>query len=241
MTDRGAATAIYETRHAANDTLATHRHHAAYAALVIEGSYVETCSDGPVHCTPGSLVLHPAFHLHGNRFGGRNARVLNLRLGHELGDHKTRVLRVADLRSARNIFARDPESFSALLIEASPGEMPQLPHWQRAFVAALSEGDESIGCIAARVDVSVAHASRAIGKSHGMSPQSLRREFRWQRALGLLGGTQSLASIAAQTGFADQSHFTRTTRAFTGMSPAALRQQIKSVQDSDLADMAKLR
>lgn len=239
MTDRDSATVFYETRHAAHDRLATHRHHSAYAALVIEGSYVETCSDGPVHCTSGSLLLHPVFHLHGNRFGGRNARVLNLRLGHELDAYKTRVLRVADLRSARNIFARDPESFYALLTEASLGEMPKLPQWQRAFVAALSEGDESIGCIAARVDVSVAHASRAVCKSHGMSPQSLRREFRWQRALGLLRGTQSLASIAAQTGFADQSHFTRTTRACTGVSPATLRQQIKCVQDSDLADMAK--
>jgi AraC family transcriptional regulator len=239
MTDPGAATVFYETHHASHDRLATHRHHSAYAALVIEGSYVETCSDDPVKCTPGSLLLHPAFHAHGNRFGGCKARVLNLSLAHELDWNQQRVLHVADLRSARHIFAHDSENLPSLLAEASTGEMPKLPDWHEAFVAALNEGEEWIGGIAVRVEVSMAHASRAIFKSHGMSPQALRREVRWRRALKLLSGPDSLANIAAQTGFADQSHFTRTTRAFTGMSPATLRQQIKCVQDSDLADMAK--
>ena len=59
----------FETRHDASDVLRTHRHGGAYAALVLDGSHVEASADGPIECTPGTLVLHPRWHAHGNRFG----------------------------------------------------------------------------------------------------------------------------------------------------------------------------
>jgi AraC family transcriptional regulator len=106
-----------------------------------------------------------------------------------------------------------------------------LPDWQPALLQALASNDAPIGELCQQLSVSAAHASRALLRSHGMSPQLLRRELRWRRALSLLGGDASLAEIAAQSGFADQSHLTRIVRHFTGLPPAALRRQIKSVQD----------
>lgn len=221
----------HETRHGGGDTLATHRHRAAYAALVVDGDYTEASLDGPVACTPGTLVLHPAFHAHGDRFGRGGARVLNLALpAHAVP--RFRVLHVADLRQARRVFERHPQELDALLGEAaSPADGLALPEWQTAFVDALYAGEDDIGRIARRLGVSAAHASRALGASHGMPPRALRREARWRRALGLLHGDVALAGIAAQAGFADQSHFSRTCRMHTGTTPTALRRQIKCVQD----------
>jgi AraC family transcriptional regulator len=60
-------------------------------------------------------------------------------------------------------------------------------------VAALANGDEAVGDIARRVGVSLAHASRSVHAAYGLSPQALRRELRWRRAISLLAGTRPLA------------------------------------------------
>jgi AraC-like DNA-binding protein len=229
----------YETRHAAADALATHRHRHAYAALVLDGRHVEASLDGPIECEPGTVLLHPAFHAHGNRFGRGGAHVANITLRGDFGIGRTQAWHVQDLRTAREVFARCPERLPALLAESGIAMAPALPAWQQAFVAALDEGDEAIAAIAARLDVSAAHASRALLKSHGMAPQALRREGRWRRALAALRGDGTLADIAAESGFADQSHLTRVCRVHSGLPPAALRLQIKCVQDGMKAALAQ--
>jgi len=165
----------HETRHGGGDTLATHRHRAAYAALVVDGDYTEASLDGPVACTPGTLVLHPAFHAHGDRFGRGGARVLNLALpAHAVP--RFRVLHVADLRQARRVFERHPQELDALLGEAaSPADGLALPDWQAAFVDALLAGEDDIGRIARRLGVSAAHASRALGASRHVAARAAPR------------------------------------------------------------------
>lgn len=226
--------ACYETRHGRDDALATHRHAAAYAALVLDGSHVETSVDGPRECTPGTLVLHPRFHAHGNRFGHRGARVVNLTLPADT-HCASRALRVSDLREAKRCFERgDLAALQALLAGAAPapGESDG-DGWRDAFLVALRDDDAPVGAIARRVGVSAAYASRALLRSHGMGPQALRRELRFRRALALLDGGDRLADIAQQAGFADQSHMTRTVRAHSGLTPSQLRRgQVKCVQDA---------
>jgi AraC family transcriptional regulator len=225
----------HETRHARDDVLPTHRHRGAYAALVIEGAYREASLDGPLRCTPGTLVLHPAFHAHGDRFGGGGARVLNVLLP-ATAVPAFHALRVPDLRWASEVFRRDPDGIVDLLHEAEPGDATvPVPDWQAAFLDALCNGEEPVGAIARRLGVSDAHASRALAASHGMPPRALRREARWRRAVVMLRGNGTLADIAAGAGFADQSHFTRTCRNQAGATPSQLRRQIKCVQDAGRA------
>lgn len=75
-----SSAAAYRTRHERGASLATHRHRQAYAALVLDGDYTESSVDGPLPCTPGTLVLHPAYHAHGDRFGRLGAQAINLDL-----------------------------------------------------------------------------------------------------------------------------------------------------------------
>lgn len=225
----------YLTEHARDDALPTHRHAGPYASLVLRGGYLEASADGPLDCEPGTLILHPAFHAHGNRFGGRGARVANLALPDALAPRQVRVLQVPRLDVARRCFERGVRELPALLADAVPVAIAPRGDWQDAFVRALADGDAPIAAIARRCGVSPAHASRTLLASHGMPPQQLRRELRWRRALGLLHGDATLADIASGSGFADQSHFSRTVRAFTGLTPAALRRQVKCVQDAPVA------
>ena len=222
----------FETRHDAREVLRTHRHDGAYAALVIDGSHVEASADGPVECVPGTLVLHPRWHAHGNRFGTLGAKVVNLDLDHAVVGDTLCVLRVHDAKDALAVFTRAPHRLGELIEACAAAPAPTLQPWQHAFLRELIDGEDDIASLAQAAGVSLAHASRTFVKSHGMAPQLLRRELRCRRALGLLAGGLSLAQIAASSGFADQAHLTRTLRAATGAPPSRLRHQIKSVQDA---------
>lgn len=227
----------YETRHCAHDALATHRHATAYAALVLDGSYVEASADGPVICKPGTLVLHPRWHAHGNRFGRHGAKVVNLELGAGEAADALRILRVEDVREAAAVFTRAPHHLPGLIAASRPVELPALPAWQQRFLQGLVHESSGISQLAHRVGVSPAHASRAFVASHGMPPQVLRRELRCRDAIALLAGGLPLAEVAARSGFADQAHLGRTLRAMTGATPRQLRAQIKCVQDTGSAPL----
>lgn len=231
--DHGGMVAVlsrYETRHEAHAALYTHRHRGAYAALVLDGGYLQSCVEGPVPCVPGTLLLHPRFHAHGNRFERGGARVANLQLPHAWPIRRLSALRVANLREAAQVFTHaDLPALQALAAASVPIDCELLP-WQAAMRAALRDSERPVADIAAELGVSAAHASRALQRSFGMGPLALRRELRWQRALDLLEGDASLATVAADAGFADQSHLSRVVRAHSGSTPARLRREIKSGQ-----------
>jgi AraC family transcriptional regulator len=221
----------FETRHTRGTVMPVHRHREAYAALILTGTYTEKSVDGPVRCRPGSLVLHPAFHTHTDRFGDRHVRVLNVTLPGTWSESKTQVLSVPDLEEAIDIIRHAPERLDELCRVSAPHEGTEVRGWHRAFLEALRSSDEPVGTIAHRLGVSAAHASRDLPGTFGMPPQALRRELRWRTALELLRSPLPLRDVAAESGFADQSHLTRVARAHTGFTPATLREYIKSVQD----------
>ncbi|MFC3550565.1 helix-turn-helix domain-containing protein [Lysobacter cavernae] len=227
----------YETRHDAGDALHMHRHGQAYAALVLEGHYIETSVDGPIECAPGTLLLHPRYHAHGNRFGRHGARVVNLLLPDDIASTALRALQVPQLAEAAAVFRHGAHDLRALIDASQAAPIATLQDWQSAFLDELQHGDAPIQRIARHAGVSSEHASRTFLRSHGMSPQVLRRELRCRQALSLLAGSESLVDIAARSGFADQSHLTRTVRAATGLPPSRLRRQINCVQDRDVAAM----
>jgi len=222
----------YLTEHAHDDVLPTHRHRQGYASLVLDGDHVECSPDGPMACEPGTLILHPRFHAHGNRFGRRGARVLNIELADSFAPDSLRSLQVANIREARQIFEHGPQRLAELIATANT-LVPTASHeWLPEFVHRLQTTEMALGEIARKLGISAAHASRSVQKSHGMSPQLLRRELRRRHAMSLLCGDMPIIEIAALSGFSDQSHLTRLVRELTGLPPATWRRQVKCVQDS---------
>lgn len=78
--------------------------------------------------------------------------------------------------------------------------------------------------LARALAVSPHHLSRVFAEATGLTLSAYRARLRTRRALErLAAGEADLAGLAADLGFCDQAHLTRTVRAQTGMPPGRLR------------------
>jgi AraC-like DNA-binding protein len=75
--------------------------------------------------------------------------------------------------------------------------------------------------LAAEAQMSRFQLLRSFMKLTGFTPHAYILQRRLEIARGMLGGELSLATIAADSGFADQSHFTRVFTARHGVTPNA--------------------
>lgn len=84
-----------------------------------------------------------------------------------------------------------------------------------------------IVAIAAPLGCSPDHLSRAFRQSEGTTFTAYRRRIRVRAALERIGdGEIDLARVAADCGFADHAHMTRSIRAEAGATPSQLRQSL---------------
>jgi AraC-like DNA-binding protein len=117
------------------------------------------------------------------------------------------------------------------LLGAALGRPTGPAHSDRALVAQartaiMDDQPASAGLLplAALLDVSPYRLSRAFSHELGISLTRYRNRVRVGRALDRLErGEPSLATLAADLGFADQAHLTRTVRDHVGHTPATLR------------------
>jgi len=152
------------------------------------------------------------------------------------------VLRIAELMSAECLSSQpcDPifgESLSVVLLKmlsrmpSVGGDAPSrggLPPWQLRRVTQFLEDNLVRGVrlvdLADLVSLSPSYLIRAFKRSTGMTPQQWLRNARIRKAQTfLVERTLSLASVAQETGFADQAHLTRIFGQITGESPGAWR------------------
>ena len=93
---------------------------------------------------------------------------------------------------------------------------------------ALTENpDRSLTELAGALSVSPHHLSRVFRSASGHTISRHRMRLRARTALERLGGGErNLARLAADTGFADQSHLCRVLIQETGRTPAALRRAL---------------
>ena len=219
----------FETYHGKGDDLSLHRHTFAYVALVLEGAYEERSVDGRFRLDPGTLVYHPPFHAHMNVFLSDEIRVLNV----EIGDSNEGLegycaASTSDLGAFERLMRGQPnKTFGAaeeiFRMHRNQAESP--PRWVAILARALAmESDpRPIKTMARRLGVTPEHASRKFKKEFGVGPLRFRRERRLRRVIDALAGEMALASIAAEAGFADQSHMGRAIKAALGETPGALR------------------
>jgi AraC-like DNA-binding protein len=98
----------------------------------------------------------------------------------------------------------------------------------------------SVPALARRLKCSAGHLSRRCGRELGRSPYDMILAWRLDRARRLLAHTDwSLAAIAAETGFCDQSHLGNSFTRVLGVSPGRLRRA--SAPDQESARPARSR
>ncbi|GAB3978206.1 helix-turn-helix domain-containing protein [Plantactinospora veratri] len=79
-----------------------------------------------------------------------------------------------------------------------------------------------IGVLADRLGVSRRRLELGFRRQIGLTPGTVARTARFQHAVRLLVQGADLAGTAAETGYADQPHFTREVRALSGLTPTEL-------------------
>jgi AraC-like DNA-binding protein len=103
---------------------------------------------------------------------------------------------------------------------------------RHAVVALIAaRGDRPIADIAAEIGIGDRQLQRRFRSAVGLTPKQFAR-IRRLRAAGLaaLAGGQPWASIAAEHGFADQSHLIHEFSQLTGMTPVAFEERLRLIE-----------
>jgi AraC-like DNA-binding protein len=220
--------------------LRRHVHRRGYAALVLCGGYEEAGDFGRFRVNAGEVVLHDAFEGHLDRFRASGAMILNLPLapgartegGPRRVDDLDRIVRLAEVD--------EPRAAELLLATARPVE-PRCADWPDALAQELlQDPDLRLGAWSEASRIPPWTVCRGFLRIFGISPARYRARVRARRAWKIIQGTaRPLATIAAELGFADQSHMTRSVAALTGHPPRSWRHlprswrhACKSVQDA---------
>lgn len=230
-----------------------------YLAFVLDGGLEKSFCLRTMHLPRGTGVTMPAGATHGARFSSSGARVVVVKPK----DPSERVAgcldRLVELRGgglnwlawrlADELRARDAaaplaaEGFALELLAATTREAHAEPRGRRppAWLASGEEllragiGDRvGLGQLAEAIGVHPAHLARVFRARYGISVGEYSRRLRlaWAAA-EIARGDKPLAMIAAQAGFADQSHLTRVFKQYVGTTPARYRERTqRAFQDT---------
>lgn len=109
---------------------------------------------------------------------------------------------------------------------------PKAPRWLNTvdeFLTASFFEPLRIADVARVVHVHPAHLARVFRTHHGETIGHRIRRLRLDWAIGELAeGERPLRDIAAQAGFAHQSHFSRAFKEYTGWPPARYRERLRT-------------
>jgi AraC family transcriptional regulator len=234
-----------------------HSHERAYVKLVLAGTYPETYENRTRLCQPSAVIFHPAGELHSEHFGSEGGRTFSVEFGPRvhrgIPDSLNPLLdRAAAFQGGPVAWLafrlydefRNSDIFSALAVEgltleliamagrseATPTQPP--PVWLARAVEIVRthfSGHLSLTYVAREVGVHPVHLARAFRCHMHCSVGEYIRRVRVDYVCRQLSKSpRSLAEIALDAGFADQSHLSRTFKRVTGLPPAAFRRSPKA-------------
>ncbi|MFN2510900.1 MAG: helix-turn-helix domain-containing protein [Pyrinomonadaceae bacterium] len=102
---------------------------------------------------------------------------------------------------------------------SAPGNEPTAVQTAREYIAAHHDRNITSGELARLVNLSPFHLNRVFTREIGMPPHAFQMQVRVAAAKRLIQNGQPLASVAATTGFADQSHFIRHFKRLMKITP----------------------
>jgi AraC family transcriptional regulator len=243
---------LTEGIHASGSTLPWHDHGGPTLCFVLHGAFAEYMHGHVIDCRPSTFKITPAGERHWNRFHLGDVRGLLVEVDPEsrVGlEPFARVLARAHHSegSVESLLARRLYSEFLAEDEAAPLAMEGLllellasvarsrgsaeatiPTWVQRALGMLQDAPSqrrSLAGIAAEVGVHPATLARAFRRAYGCTLGQMQRRLRLNAAAQQLSASErSLAAIAQEAGFFDQSHFTNAFRRHLGTSPLRYRQ-----------------
>ena len=242
-----------ELHHAQARKLPAHSHELPFFCLFFGGDYGEKYGRRDLQFRPFTFAFRPAGVPHQDEVGPRGARMFgieinrdvqqslqsasgNLSVAYDFEGGELLWLGLKLYSETRALLGAHDLQVESLVSElvgrvaCKPERCSAAPFWLRRIREKLNaEFRERITMddLAREAGVHPVHLSRVFrritGKGIGEYVHRLRIREACER---MLDPEYSLADISCETGFADQSHFTRTFHAITGTSPGAFRARI---------------
>ena len=241
---------LTETLYRDRRSIPLHAHALGYFCLLLEGSYWEQYGRRRVEYAPLSVAFHPPGEEHRGRTQGGRVFHVEIRTD-RLRDLEER----AALRLESAVHAHDPlvwaaerlyrefrrgEEANSLVLEGLAlqlfGELSTNaaePEMRAAWLARVEDllreefsRSLTVAGIAEELDVDPIRLSRTYRHVYGEPIGATLRRIRVAHvSRRLIDADSSLAALALEAGFVDQSHLTRVFKRLTGTTPAAFRRR----------------
>jgi len=127
------------------------------------------------------------------------------------------------------------------LLQPMPPDRPEL--WEAWRLIESSHGSVAVADVAAEVGWSRRHLTKSFDREFGFSPKVAARVIRFERARRLLQvpDQPSIATVAAECGYYDQSHLTRDFVDLAGMAPGEwLAAEAASIEPATAEELVAL-
>ena len=245
---------LSHVRHTTARLLPLHDHQVPGFHLLVSGSYREWLGARPQDYRRGTVVFHPAAFRHRDAIGPGGAHIFAVELSGVLLARLEGLLPPLPVVDADGLLAslvcrlrdemgaEDPGAplvreglaceLAGALIRRGAAESKR-PAWLlRADEALRAERERrgSLDELARTADVHPARLARGFRRGFGESVGERVRRLRLEAARAALERPGSdLAQVAAEYGFADQSHLTRAFRAAYGVTPGAYRRRRSAI------------
>ena len=201
-----------------------HVHSEAYAALVLAGGYEEAGDRGRFVAKAGDVIFHDRFEAHADHFSENGATLLNLPL-RCCHDFVAGMASVADPDLIVRLAEKNKQDAVACLVATAVCSSPQSADWTDLLANDLARNPSvKLSAWCEKNSLAPWTISRGFALVFGISPEAFRARTRARHAWTLINrSSKPLADIAAELGFADQPHMTRSVKQLTGVGPRAWR------------------
>ena len=240
---------VSETVYDPGDRLPNHAHDIPYFCFVLKGRFSELRGLTSHECEAATLIFHPAGETHSDYFLVES-RCFNIEISDRLADRTAPKGLYLDRCAAVHLALKLYKEFHAvdeaseLAIEGLSLEIVaevtrtvkrrtrSVPGWLSTaleMVHAKFSERFTVSEIAHCVGVHPSHLSREFPRHYGRTIAEHVRHLRIELARDQLCHTShSISEIATAAGFFDQSHFARTFKNATGLSPIAFRKMFRN-------------
>lgn len=252
LRSRGVARfTLTETAYPPRLKLPEHAHQTAYFCFILQGTFTEAYGRHSRTRRASTLVFHPPEEVHSDQFHSR-VRCFNVQIDAQLHQQVVGLSQPADFQGSTLTLLASKlyrefcvmDEVSALVIEGLALEMVATaarsvkaskrtsPPWLMRAREMLHENfaeSLTVADVAAEVGIHPTHLAREFHRYYRRTIGEYVRQRRVEFACRQISASDApLSEIAIAAGFFDQSHFGRTFKQLTGMSPAAYRKTFRT-------------
>ena len=228
-----------------NLVMPMHTHSVGQFSTMLMGQSIERNLKVEFDTHHGLVEFKPIAYQHSNMIGPSGAIFLSINIDSEHEDFMSEYGRlewiVSDTKLAsqrwRNLLTTllsdraaqtvDLEERVLSLLDTSLSTKHAIkiaPQWLKLAEQAVIETQMSVTDIAQSVGVHRVHLCRVFQNHFGLSVSQFRHRAMLQKSLvGMITNKLNISSASADSGFADQSHFTRTMKQQFGITPLKMR------------------